>query len=79
VRILGQEYQRQAEVETINGYSAHADQAELRAWVRRLGGPIKRAFVVHGEPAALEAMATILREEGVRDVHVPQHGESFDL
>jgi metallo-beta-lactamase family protein len=79
VRILGQEHQRKAEVETIGGYSAHADQTELRAWVRRLGGPIRRAFVVHGEPACLEAMAGILREEGVRDVHVPRHGESFDL
>jgi hypothetical protein len=34
---------------------------------------------VHGEPASLEAMAAILREEGVGDVHVPRHGESFDL
>jgi metallo-beta-lactamase family protein len=79
VRILGQEYQRRAEVETIGGYSAHADRAELRAWVRRLGGPVRRAFVVHGEPEPLEAMAAILREEGVRDVRVPKHGESFDL
>ena len=79
VRILGQEYQRQAEVESITGYSAHADKEELRSWVRRLGGPIRRAFVVHGEPPALEAMAAILQEEGVRDVRVPKHGESFDL
>jgi len=79
VRILGQEYQRRAEVETISGYSAHADRNELRAWVRSLGGPIRRAFVVHGEPEGLEAMAAILREEGVQDVRVPKHGESFEL
>jgi metallo-beta-lactamase family protein len=79
VRILGHDYQRRAEVETIGGYSAHADRDELRAWVRNLGGPIRRAFVVHGEPAALEAMAAILKEEGVPDVRVPKHGESFDL
>ena len=79
VRILGHEYERRAEVETISGYSAHADRDELRAWVRRLGGPIRRAFVVHGEPPALEAMATILRDEGVRDVQIPKHGESFEL
>jgi metallo-beta-lactamase family protein len=79
VRILGQEYQRRAEVETIGGYSAHADRDELRGWVRSLGGPVRRAFVVHGEPGSLEAMAAILREEGVRDVQVPKHGESFEL
>jgi metallo-beta-lactamase family protein len=79
VRILGKEYEVRAEIESINGYSAHADNQELRAWVRRLGGPIRRAFVVHGEPPGLEAMATMLREEGVREVTIPKHGESFDL
>jgi metallo-beta-lactamase family protein len=79
VRILGQEYERRAEVESITGYSAHADREELRAWIRRVGGPIRRAFVVHGETAALEAMAGILREEGIREVKIPSHGESFDL
>jgi metallo-beta-lactamase family protein len=79
VRILGQDYERRAEVESITGYSAHADRDELRSWVRRLGGPVRRAFVVHGEPPALESMSTILREEGVRDVRVPKHGESFEL
>jgi metallo-beta-lactamase family protein len=79
VRILGEEDPVRAEVETISGYSAHADRGELLAWVRRLGGPIRRAFVVHGEPGALETMAATLREAGVRDVHVPTHGETFDL
>ena len=79
VRILGDEYPVRAEVESINGYSAHADRRELVAWVRRLGGPIRRAFVVHGEAGGLEAMAKALREVGVRDVRVPRHGESFDL
>jgi metallo-beta-lactamase family protein len=79
VQILGREYERRAEVESITGYSAHADAEELRAWVRRLGGPIRRAFVVHGESPALEAMAGILREEGIREVKIPGHGESFEL
>jgi metallo-beta-lactamase family protein len=79
VRIFGDEYERRAEVETLGGYSAHADRTELRSWVRRLGGPIRRAFVVHGEPPALEAMAAILREEGVREVLIPKHGDTFEL
>jgi metallo-beta-lactamase family protein len=79
IRIFGQEYERRAEVVSLSGYSAHADRNELRDWVRRLGGPIRRAFVVHGEPPALDAMATILKEEGVREAVIPKHGESFDL
>jgi metallo-beta-lactamase family protein len=79
VAILGEQVERRAQVVTIGGYSAHADRTELRQWVRSLGGPVRRAFVVHGEPAALDAMASLLREEGVREVIVPRHGESFDL
>ena len=79
VRIFGEESRIAAEVETIGGYSAHADRTELRAWVKKLGGPVKRAFCVHGEAVALEAMAAILRSEGIPDVVVPKHGESFTL
>ena len=79
VRIFGDEATIRAEVETISGYSAHADRNELRAWVKRLGGPVRRAFCVHGEGPSLDAMAQILREEGVPSVHVPKHGEGFDL
>jgi metallo-beta-lactamase family protein len=78
-RILGEDYPVKAEVESLGGYSAHADRSELKAWVRSLGGPIRRAFVVHGEPDAARSMAQILREEGVRQVDVPKLGESFDI
>jgi len=79
IKIFGEMVERRAEVESIGGYSAHADKHELRAWVQRLGGPIRRAFVVHGEPDAAQAMGQILTEEGVGEVVIPQLGQSFDL
>ncbi len=79
VKIFGREVERHAEVETLEGYSAHADRDELRHWIQQLGGPVQQAFVVHAEPAAAEAMATILHEEGVAEVVVPKHGESYEL
>jgi metallo-beta-lactamase family protein len=79
VKIFGDLYDVRAEVESIQGYSAHADRSELRAWVKMLGGPVRRAFVVHGEAGPAAAMAQILKEEGVREVVVPQMGQSFDL
>ncbi len=77
VRILGEPHHITCEVATIDGYSAHAGRDELRRWIRELGGPIQRAFCVHGEPESLVAMQKMLQEEGVKDVHVPKHGESF--
>ncbi|MDX2192190.1 MAG: MBL fold metallo-hydrolase [Gemmatimonadales bacterium] len=78
-RIFGDEVPVRAEVRTIGGWSAHADRDELRQWLRGLGGPVRRAFCVHGEPPALEAMQQLLREEGVADVRIPKPGESFEL
>jgi metallo-beta-lactamase family protein len=79
VKIFGDPVERRAEIETIAGYSAHADREELRTWIRDIGGPIRRAFVVHGEDTALTAMADLLREEGVGEVTIPGLHESFDL
>ncbi|MHB1327070.1 MAG: MBL fold metallo-hydrolase [Gemmatimonadales bacterium] len=79
IKIFGETVVRRAEVETIGGYSAHADRTELRDWVKALGGPVKRAFVVHGEPEAAEAMRTLLLETGVGEVTIPRLGESFVL
>ncbi|MGQ0703173.1 MAG: MBL fold metallo-hydrolase [Gemmatimonadales bacterium] len=79
VKIFGDLFDARAEVATLTGYSAHADRHELRAWVKRLGGPVKRAFVVHGEPGPAAAMGNILREEGVGEVVIPELGDTFDL
>lgn len=79
VKIFGELYPVAAEVETIGGYSAHADRTELRQWVRKIGGPVRRAFVVHGEDPARQAMARILGEEGVKEVVLPALGQGFDL
>lgn len=79
VKIFGEMHTRRAEVVSLSGYSAHADRGGLRDWVRRIGGPIRRAFVVHGEAGPSFAMAQILQDEGVEEVIVPKHGESFPL
>jgi metallo-beta-lactamase family protein len=79
VKIFGDLHEVRAEIDSISGYSAHADRQELRAWVKMLGGPIRRAFVVHGEAGPALAMAQIVKEEGVGEVVIPQMGQSFDL
>jgi metallo-beta-lactamase family protein len=77
VELRGATVPRRASIETLTAYSGFADGEEMRGWIRALGGPVKRAFVVQGDDLAVAMMVTILREEGVRDVIVPRQGESF--
>ena len=78
VRIFGEEYDVRAQVESIDGYSAHADQADLLAWAGALDrAQVKHLFVVHGEPEAANTLATRLRENGIGPVNVPARGDSF--
>jgi metallo-beta-lactamase family protein len=43
---------------TINGFSAHADQAELLAWQKQTGA--RRTFRVHGEENSMNRFAKTL-------------------
>lgn len=79
VRIFGDWYPVQARVETIEGFSAHADREELLEWFGALGGTPKRTFVVHGEEHAATAFGSALRERFEARVEVPELGQEFDL
>ena len=51
-----------AQVHTISGYSAHADQDALLAFVRNMHRLPRQIRLIHGDPEASEALAQILRE-----------------
>jgi metallo-beta-lactamase family protein len=63
LRIHGADVPVNARIETIDGFSAHADRAEILAWLRGFERPPRQTWVVHGEPAAAEALAATLRDE----------------
>jgi metallo-beta-lactamase family protein len=59
VRIYGEEIPVRAQIHTINGFSAHADQAELLAWHKQIGNP-ESTFLVHGEKEVMRQFAGLL-------------------
>ncbi len=63
-----------ARIHTINGFSAHADQAGLIAWRARTNA--KRTFLTHGEEAVMRAFAAKL--DGAA-VEMPTMGQSYAL
>ncbi len=74
VRIFGEEIAVRARIYTINGFSAHADQAELLAWHHQTGAG--RTFLVHGEPDSMTAFAAQL---GDGRVEMPVLNQAFEL
>ncbi len=80
VRIFGEEYDVRARVESIDGYSAHADQRELLAWADQFDrNRLQRLFLVHGEPEPMMMLAEKLRQRGFKRVETPRRGQSFEL
>ncbi|MDQ2690371.1 MAG: MBL fold metallo-hydrolase, partial [Chloroflexota bacterium] len=84
-RIDGEEIEIRCRVRSISGFSAHADQHELEAWLAHFGragqdGDVpKKVFIVHGDPDAADAFAARIRDELKMDAHVARHRETVTL
>ncbi|MER7072194.1 MBL fold metallo-hydrolase [Terrabacter sp. NPDC000476] len=75
VKIAGRYVRVRAEVVSDPTFSVHADAGELVAWLGELPQPPESVYVVHGEPAAAEALAARIRAEHDCAVAVPRLGE----
>jgi len=75
VQIFGEKIPVRAKIHTINGFSAHADQAELLAWHQQIGTP-QRTFLVHGEEEVMSLFTGKLQDT---QVEMPKLGQSFAL
>ena len=77
VRIFGVVHPRHADVVTLDGLSAHADQRDLVDFAQRVrgGGKLRQVIIVHGEPAAQDALAAKLRVNEFANVVVPEPGQ----
>jgi metallo-beta-lactamase family protein len=75
VHLYGEEIPVRANIHTINGFSAHADQAELLAWHRQTGEP-ERTFLVHGEEETMRHFATLLKSTGIE---MPVPNQTYEL
>jgi metallo-beta-lactamase family protein len=62
VKIFGEDVAVKAKVFTIGGFSAHADQNDLLAWVGHFSESKPKVFVVHGESLVSEEFARLITE-----------------
>ncbi len=68
-----------AQIEKLNGLSAHADSNEMMRWLGGFKEPPKRTFLVHGEYDVQEVLKARIEKELGWDVVIPEHGQKFEL
>jgi len=80
VRIFGEEFQVKARVETLTGFSGHADREGLIDFVRVMAKQPQQTFIVHGEQDSAESLAESLRKElALAKVVIPEDLQSFEI
>ena len=79
IKIFGEEHKVRAEVASINGLSAHADQPHLIEYALASKDTLKGVFLVHGEEGPALTLMEKLKQAGLQDVHYPELGESVDI
>jgi len=80
IRVFGEEIPLRAQVEVINGYSAHADRSELTAWldsVKSTSPRLGQVWLVHGEAEVQDEYSTALEARGYTVSCPAQHTRVF--
>jgi metallo-beta-lactamase family protein len=80
VKIHGRYVPVRAEVVDVQDFSVHADSDEILDWLRHVPGPRPGStYVVHGEPAASQRLATRINDELGWNAVAPSYGERVRL
>ena len=75
VNIFGEPHRVRANIEILDGFSGHADHSELLDWFRRITGPKKQVWLVHGEPERSAALhAAMVQEFPGQEITVAEMG-----
>ena len=79
ISIMDQNLDLNAAVYVLDGFSGHADRNDLSWWYEQSGGGIEKAFLVHGEPDSLTALAPLLQPHVNSEVVIPERLESYEV
>lgn len=79
VKLLGEAIPVRAKIKVLDGFSAHADRAEILRWLRTFKKAPKMTYIVHGEPPAAQALAAVIREQLQWKVEIARHQQVVPL
>ena len=79
VTLFGEEIQVNAEIHNLEGFSGHADQNGLFAWLAHFEQKPKQIFLVHGEEESKKAFAKLVNEKLSYEPIVVMGNSEFEL
>jgi metallo-beta-lactamase family protein len=79
LRLYGQEVPVNAEIVELGQFSAHAGKSELLRWLTGLPSPPKQTYLVHGEPAAAQALQASIQQQFNWNVSVARYLDTVNL
>ncbi|MDC0336452.1 MBL fold metallo-hydrolase [Pseudodesulfovibrio sp.] len=79
IRLFGEEVNIAAKIFTINGFSGHAGQDELMAWLGSMQGKSVKVILVHGEAEVQKEFGELITEKFGFEVHIPEYMEELEL
>ncbi len=78
-RVNGEVVDVRCQIKSINGFSAHADESGLLAWLHNFAANgVREVFLVHGEPDAQAAIEPKIQALGLA-THIPRWHERVTL
>ena len=80
VNIFGEPSDVRAQVVSLDTYSGHADKNELKSYVQKITGNLRRIFCIHGEESQCLAHAETLRQMKPKaEVLVPEYQQVVEI
>ncbi|WP_297432006.1 MBL fold metallo-hydrolase RNA specificity domain-containing protein [Sulfurimonas sp.] len=78
INVYGEDIVVKSSIHTINGFSAHADQDGILAWVSKIKN-LKKVFLVHGELESQQVFKEVLKNRLNIDAHIVGFKEKITI
>lgn len=77
VKLFGEDITVNARIESIDGFSGHADRDGLIGWIEKISKKPKKIFIVHGEEEGMNSFSKLINDKFGIDTVIPSRGETF--
>lgn len=77
IRLFGEDIYVQANIESVEGFSGHADQRGLMEWLKGFKEAPKKVFIVHGESDARDVFSKKIEDELGFSTVVPKMNSEY--